>query len=144
MLFGISAYAEESPKKETNATGTARFVVVGELLLVVNASLAAADPHIYGGALALLSPLGMRNTTEAASYVHLAAMESLAIYNLKIDPEKKSKGEIFRENMIGWHVSAAVSFAAYYFLSDSRKESERSVALAPSGDGWKLLYSKAF
>jgi anaerobic C4-dicarboxylate transporter len=38
----------------------------------------------------------------------LIAVESLALYNLSIDTDKILKSEIFKSNMIAWHIFAGV------------------------------------
>ncbi|MFO6418610.1 hypothetical protein ACLBKS_00230 [Hylemonella sp. W303a] len=143
MLIGLSAHSEETSKKEMSGLDTTRFVVMGEVLIGVHAYFASLNPHVFGGVSALLSPLGMTGSTRD-SYLTLAAMESMAIYNMTIDPEKKSKGEIFKENMIGYNLAFAAVFSVSYLLRVSPSEKESFVAFAPAGDGWKLLYRQTF
>ena len=91
-------------------------VLIVEGLIVANSWMASQAPGAYGAGAALLFPLNGCNYSYCAD---LIAAESIALYNLTLDENETSKGEIFKNNMIAWHVFAATGLLFNYFIDDS-------------------------
>ncbi len=105
---------------------------------------ASAEPDITGGILVLTAPIsvGMSSSGKmGADITNLVAIESLAIYNLTLDRNKKSKSDIFIENMIGWHiVYATFAISEYIFDDPNESLSIRSI----SSEGIEVAYNYSF
>jgi hypothetical protein len=112
-------------------------LLIMEGFLVTNAWMASEDPSGYGGFLALVAPI-----SGCEFYCSgLIAAESIAIYNMSIDENKNSKSEIFKNNMIAWHVFAAVGGVASYFIDDE----DIKLSFKPSmNSGGNLVFNYRF
>jgi hypothetical protein len=131
--------------KENN--GTATMLLIGEALFALNAGMAALSPKAYGIVGAIVFPIGAANgsaTSETTRWVGLAAAESIAVYNLTINENRKSKGEIFVENMIAWHIFTGIVFLTNSLTSDLKKSTNASLDYVPVKNGGGLMLSKRF
>ena len=147
LIFPLSLHAETTFefKESPNELSTFTTILIGEGLFLANAWLASKDPHVYGGVLALLAPLAAfeGNSSETTQWVGLIAAESIAAYNIGIDKNKESKSDIFKKNLIAWHVFAATVGITGYIMGDF--DSEQSLSLKPNFNGGaNLVYSKRF
>jgi hypothetical protein len=142
-LFSASGFAEERKTEDAKEGAnplTVFFVMEG--LAGVNSLMASANPKLYGGAAMLLFPMaGCPNSNKTACTAGLITAESLAVYNLTLDPHKKTKGEIFRSNMIGWQILAGVIGTSSYLTKD--KTQKLSIAPLPTGGGF-VTYNRKF
>ncbi len=150
LIFLISFYshAEETidaePKNNEIHPITVFFLLEG--MLGINAWLASENPHAYGAVGALLFPLaaggeGSQNETEV--WVGLIGAESIAFYNLSIDEEEKTKSEIFKNNMIAWHLFAGVLLTTKYIIGDN--DSNESLSIKPNTyGGLQFVYNYKF
>ena len=121
-----------------------RAVLVGEGLIALNAWMASEAPAVYGGLGVLLFPFagGEHSSSELTYWTGLVAAESLAIYNISIDGDGKSKSEIFKDNMVGWHLFVlAVGVSSYI---DSKLDKNENIIIEPEKDGMTLTYEYAF
>jgi hypothetical protein len=86
-----------------------------EALFAVNAWMASEDPNAYGAIGALVFPIAGCNVKYC---LDLAAFETVAIYNLSIDPDEMSKSEIFKNNIIAWHLAAGFTMLSAHIFED--------------------------
>lgn len=138
LLLSSSANAEEKLGPVSKA-----FVIEG--LFIANSWLASEDPNTYGGIAALLFPLaaGEGEGSTTTKWVGFLSAETIALYNLDIDEDKKSKSEIFKENLIAWHVFAALVGFTGFIMGDF--DSDVSLSMAPiGGDKFVFLYKRKF
>lgn len=153
LILTISLIVPLTMNAETNAElkepskklGMLSMVLIGEGLVLANAWLASENPHIYGGALAILSPLGAAegNASTTTKWVGFLSAESIAVYNLNIDENKKSKSDIFKDNFIAWHLFAATIGISGYLMGDFK--SKESLSLRPDFNGGAtLVYNRRF
>jgi len=148
LIFPLTLSAESIFNSEENSEKFSTFetILLAEGSFLANAWLASEDPHAYGVVLALLAPLaaaGEGNSSETTKWVGLIAAESIAIYNIGIDTNKKSKSDIFKKNFIAWHLFAATIGVTGYIMGDF--DSEQSLSLKPNFNGGaNLVYSKRF
>ncbi len=145
-LFVISSVA----KSETNFIKNTHIsplnkVLIAEGLFLVNSWMASESPNTYGAIAALLFPIGAAGGNESATtkWVGFLSAESLAIYNINLDEDKENKSDIFKNNMIGWHIFAGLTGLTGYIMGDF--DSDESLSLLPllSG-GAQFVYSNKF
>ena len=136
----ISAHAS------SNNIHPAGIFFIFEGMLGTNAYMASKNPHVYGGVMALLSPLAMMST-EPSSLALLASTEAMSFHNLKIDEKTTSEREIFRDNMKAWHGAMLITVATgYLFNQDSplNKKDESSIEILPYNNGVAINWNKKF
>ena len=84
---------------------------------------------------------GFSSTT--TDWVALIAAESIAIYNLSIDADEKSQGEIFKSNMIAWNLFLGSIFISEHLTKDM--SDDKSISLLPTKDmGAQLVFNYKF
>jgi len=147
LIFPLILNAETKLEFKENPYELSTFtkILIGEGIFLANAWLASEYPHAYGGALALLAPLAAfdGNSSKTAIWVGLIAAESIAVYNIGIDTNKESKSDIFKKNLIAWHLFTATVGVTGYIMGDF--DSEQSLSLKPNiNGGAHLVYSKRF
>lgn len=146
--MSLPLHAEETikiePKQDTMHPVAMFFLVEG--MLGINAWMASENPRAYGVVGALLFPLaagGQGDLTATEQWVGLIGAESIAVYNLSIDDEKTSKSEIFKNNMIAWHLFAGALGITSYLVGDT--DSNESLSLKPTAyGGAQLVYNYKF
>ncbi|WP_157726666.1 hypothetical protein [Thalassotalea crassostreae] len=139
LFFSTNIIAEENPDVKPQETEITPLMIIGvEALFAVNSWMASEDPHTYGGAAALLFPIAGCNELYCSN---LIAAESLALYNLSIDDDKTSKSEIFKNNMIAWHIFAGVVGLSEYLIED--KDIKLSFQPISTGGG-KIVFDYKF
>lgn len=125
--------------------GNFTLAMVTEGVFIVASAAASRQPHAFGIAAALMFPaaaLGSDISTTTKT-VTLIGAESLAFYNLTVDKNNRTRPEIFRKNMIGWHALALVVGVTGYIMGDFG--SNKSVAVVPvDNHGAKIMYSYNF
>ena len=139
-FISVSTYSEEAKKDEKEPKYIFGLVVF-EALIGVNAWMASESPSVYGGAAALLFPLagGSENTGKITYWSGLVAAESLAVYNLSLNEDEYTKSEIFKNNMIAWHVFAGVVVAAG--LVENKFFNKDTVTFIPDRNGGHIAFS---
>ncbi len=139
LLFSQAAYAqdEEKPENRKFAQTTTGGILLIEGAAIFNSYLASLNPHAYGGACALLSPLALTNPKAGpvTLWTGFASFEGLAVYNLLLHEDKYSKGEIFRNNMIGWHIFGAALATAGYLSGEFKENKRVAASYAPMRNG---------
>lgn len=77
--------------------------------------MASESPEDYGALLTLLSLLGASsNVSDTTNYVGIGSAMSIGLYNaVEFKYGGYSKSEIFKRNMVGWHL-----FAVSIYLSE--------------------------
>ena len=149
LSFNFSTIAsanEDEPPLETrdNKLHPATAFFLAEGMFAVNAYMASKKPRTYGTVAALLFPMaidGKSNTT--TKWVGLIAAESIALYNIRVDEDKKSEKDIFRENMVAWHLFAGAVGLSNLLFDD--EESNESLTFSPTPDnGYELVYRYRF
>lgn len=112
-----------------------------EALIGVNAWMASEEPQAYGALGAIFFPIaGCEYARGKSCTTNLIAVESLAVYNLSIDPDKKSKSEIFKDNMLAWHLVMLTIGTTFYL--DEKKS--KKINLTPLPDGGSLSFHYDF
>ena len=77
------------------------------------------------------------------NWVALFASEAIAIHHLQIDEEETSKSEIFKENLIAWHLFAEVLWLSDYWLGDASMP--ETLTFSPTSDnGLRIQYQHRF
>ena len=122
---------------ERKVLGPVVTFAIGEGAILFNAYLASTDPKGYGGLLALLTPVAsLSATTPAVRWTGLVAGESLAAYNIWVlNKNIDSEIDIFRRNIIGWHIFGALILTADYFFPEKKYNSKLSYSIIPMGNG---------
>ena len=119
-----------------------QFLIV-ESLIGINAWMASESPDVYGGVSALLFPLaGGENVGEFTYWSSLTTAESIAIYNIALDEDHYSKREIFKNNLLAWHLFAGVLLVNGYV--DSKWFTEETVAFIPESGGGRIAFNFSF
>ncbi len=139
-------FAEEiNLEKQSDDIHPMTMFLIVEGMLGVNAWLASEDPQAYGLIGALLFPFaaGEGNNSDVEKWVGLIGAESIALYNLSIDKDKKTKSEIFKENVIAWHLFAGILLATNYLVGDEKTNETISVEPVAYG-GAQLVYNYKF
>lgn len=125
-------------EKKDEANPLSNFLMA-EVLLATNAWMAAESPNAYGVLGALVFPIaGCGDSNKITCGTTLIGFESLAIYNISIDKNKKSKNKIFKENMIAWHIVIGLVTFTEYLTED--KTTELSFKPAPNGGQLQFTY----
>ena len=148
LFTSFSSWAEDQVKidPQQDEIHPAILFFIFEGLLGVNAWMASESPHIYGGVGALLFPLvagGEGNPTNAQIWTGIIGGESIAIYNLTINENKKSKSHIFKNNMIACHLFAGALGITGYLSGDADSDESLSVRPMQHG-GTQLVYNYRF
>jgi hypothetical protein len=142
LLFSVYAFSEvEKDKKDINPLVA---VGIAEGVFVISAWMASKNPQAYGGLLALGAPFGGHSgeQNETTMWLTLAAVEAMAIYNISLDKDEYSESEIFKKNMIGWHIVLGVVGLTAWLSDDGEKEDKVSMSFAPlhGGGQFRLAY----
>lgn len=141
FIFNMPSWAEESPQDKKEPNYLAGFLLV-EGLFALNSYMASESPEGYGALLTLLSPLGVSsNVSDTTNYVGIGGAMTLGLYNaVELKDESYSKSEIFKKNMVGWHL-----FTASIWLSEKFTGDKETVAyIAPLNDGTVLAINHRF
>ncbi len=147
LILSFCAHADESIDIElqNNKMHPITMFLLMEGMLGVNAWLASENPHAYGAVGALLFPVaaGEGSKSETETWVGIIGAESIAVYNLSIDEDEKSKNEIFKSNMIAWHLFAGVLITTKYIIGDN--DGSKSLSINPTRNGGvQLVYNYKF
>ena len=118
-------------------------VLLVEGLLISNAWMASEKPKEYGGFMMLFSPIAGSSGDKFSDYVGLVGAEAIGLYNLTIDKDKKTKSDIFKENLIGWHIVIGVGALTDYFTDDKKEDSKVYILPIKKG-GVKISYNYRF
>jgi hypothetical protein len=114
-------------------------VLAVEGAIAVNAYLASMNPQIYGAVGLAIFPIMIQpSTTEA--WLAVGALETVPLYNLTIDPDKKSNSQIFKANEIAWHAAVGLLATTGYLTKDKKM----SLSYVPQPHGGKLVLSLHF
>lgn len=145
VFFSSSAIAEDK-SPSPNEPNYFLLLLIGEAVIGVNAYLASIAPHPYGTISALAFPLAAINgrSSETARWVMLGSAEAIALYNIRIDENKKSRSDIFKSNVIAWHAFLGISLTTAYFTGDLKDNKRASLAYIPEAGGGRLLFSYRF
>lgn len=137
-------YNSEPPRQNGNdltAGETLFYIAVIEGVVATNAWLASDSPQTYGVAAALLFPLGAINAANDRQFwTSILMAESIAFYNLSLDEDELSDDDVFRNNMIAWHLIMAGLVVTEWIATDKAP----SLLMQPLSDGAKLTYEFRF
>lgn len=149
LLLPICTYADKVIKIESEQETINPFTLflIIEGAFAVNSWLASEDPQVYGVIAGLSFPfaVGMHGgfSSNTTDWVALIGTESIAVYNLTIDANKKSQGDIFKTNMIAWHLVMGSVFLSEYLTKDI--SNDKSISLLPTKDiGAQLVFNYKF
>ena len=145
LLFISAGAKSETNFIENDEISTINKILIVEGLFLVNSWMASESPNTYGAIAALLFPIGAAegNNSATTKWVGFLSAESLAIYNINLDEDKERKSDIFKNNMIGWHIFAGLTGLTGYIMGDF--ESKESLSLIPmSTGGGKFVYNYKF
>lgn len=137
LLVALStpSLSEEGDSSEKEPNYVAGFLIA-EGLVALNSYMASESPEGYGTLLSLLSPLGASsNVSETTNYVSIGSAVSLGLYNaIELKDESYSKSEVFKKNMVGWHL-----FAASIWLSEKLTGNKETIAYVAPLNGGAIL-----
>lgn len=130
LLIIISAETYAEGETKNNLHPLLAFGVL-ESLFAVNAWMASKNPQVYGGIALLLFPVTMYETkNKTINWVRLAAAESLNLYNISLSKEKNTRNEIFKKNMIGWHLLTGALIITDLLNKDENEVKDKKVSVA--------------
>jgi hypothetical protein len=144
MLISFQAQSENT-LIENDEISLVNKILIVEGLFLLNSWMASQSPNTYGGFAALLFPLGAGegNGSATTKWVGFIGAESIAIYNLKLDEDKVSKNDVFKNNIIGWHIFAGVTGLTGYIMGDFKSHESLRLLPSPNGGG-QLVYSHKY
>ncbi len=147
LIPSVAAHAESKHDSYNRPEELSTFnkILFVESTFLFNAWLASENPNTYGEVLAVLAPLATinANTSETTRWAGLIAGESIAAYNIGLDANKESRDDIFKNNVIAWHLFAATVGISGYISGDF--DSDHSLRLSPGLDGrTHLVYRMSF
>jgi hypothetical protein len=121
-------------------------VLVIEGFLVANSYLASLNPRAFGVFCAIFCPTGggVSDWSSTSGVVTLASVEALSIYDIGINSDKVSEGEIFKRNLIGWNIVLGINALAEHLTGQTNKGKKMSFGFAPDRNGGTLLLSSKF
>lgn len=131
--------------EDDSQPSTLSLALVTEGVFIVASGAASRKPHQFGAIAALIFPAAAlgSETSNTTNMVTLIGAETLALYNLTVDTNDRTRTEIFQKNMIGWHALALAVGVTGYIMGDFG--SNKSVAVVPAKDnGAKIMYSYNF
>ena len=143
VSFADNIITEEVSEIEKEDTTHAKTLVLGELLLIVNAAMASYEPSLFGGLMLFLAPYGAataKDTTTQTKWTLFVAGEGIAAYNIYAGENHFSQAEIFRDNIIAWHLYILSSYISEEIFSDDNK----FFGILPHEDGAKIFVSYKF
>lgn len=130
---------------DTSQPSNLQLAFVAEGVFIVASAVASKEPHAFGVAAALMFPAAVlgSNISTTTSTIAMIGSESLAFYNITVDRNNRTRQDIFKRNMIGWHALALAVGVTGYFMGDYG--SNKSVAVVPvDNHGAKIMYSYNF
>jgi len=115
--------------------------------IALNAYLASLDPDIYGGLAVALSPAApfmCEGCEKPEAIVGGIALGGLGAYNLSLDENRLSSGDIFKRNVVAWH---AVGAAIGLTVLANRHRGEKAAGtlrVSPLPGGIQVRYDYRF
>ncbi len=141
LLLVLAAPARsQTPQSPKAGDDWVKALLVGESLLIGASWLTSSAPNEFGIVAAVLIPYAVRGN-EPYHWTMLISAEALAFYNIQLDEDEKSRREVFRDNLIGWHLAIGATAAVAYFTGALGEDVEVRPA---GGDGLSLNYSVSF
>ena len=138
------------PAQATQGPGVPLLVLMVEGAAGLNAAMASADPHAYGGLLALMAPIACGDGMEKGEPVPWAAftvVEAMAFYDMTAYGSDYDRGKVFHDNFVAWNALFVVGGAVAYFTQDTPAEKvaqHLSLVPLPRHDGMMLSYRWTF
>ena len=130
---------------DTSQPSNIQLAFVAEGVFIAASAVASREPHAFGVAAALMFPAAVlgSNISTTTSTIAMIGSESLAFYNITVDRNNRTRQDIFKRNMIGWHALALAVGVTGYIMGDYG--SNKSVAVVPvDNHGAKIMYSYNF
>src|SRR5262249_28511465 len=147
---GLRAEDAPAPPQTTQSLPVPLLILMVEGAAGLNAAMASADPHAYGGLLALIAPVatvdGMAEGQPVA-WAMFTVAEATAAYDMTAYSGDYDRGKAFQDNFVAWNVLFVVSGAVAYFTRDTPAEKvtqHLSFTPLPRHDGMMLSYRWAF
>lgn len=143
-LLGLAFVAGDAAAQEDKSTSWLQvtgLVVAVEGAIAVNAYLASMNPKVYAGVAGVIYPIMIQPSTQDAWLV-VGALETVPVYNLTIDPDKKSPSQIFKANEIAWHAAVGLLLTTGYVTKITKEK--MSLGYMPEPHGGKLILSLRF
>jgi hypothetical protein len=134
-----------SAADNTPQPSTFQLALVAEGVFIAASAVASREPRAFGVVSALMFPAAVLGSdiSKPTSAVALIGAETLAFYNISVNKNDRTRQQIFRKNMIGWHALALVVGVTGYIMGDYG--SNQSLALVPAENhGAKIMYSYNF
>ena len=146
LIIGSLLFCSVDPANGSKKFGIADYVAYGLLfegIIGLNSYLASLDPDVYGTAGLILFPLGAvngpsGNNSRAAFWTVLGLAESLALYNILLDEDRMSKEDIFKANVIGWHIIIGTGALTQLIFGGEETEKSVSLNLIPIKNGGRM------
>lgn len=103
--FGV--FADEGAKNQENASSPsplAKFAIFEGIL----AGLSWIGTTDYSGIFVITNPWAMaealHDKNDTLFYTGMVSAEAMALYSVSLDDDKYTRGELFKKNMIAWHI----------------------------------------
>jgi len=146
LIIGNLLFCSNDPGSSQKKFGIADYVAYGLLfegIIGLNSYLASLDPDVYGTAGLILFPLGAvngpsTNSSRAAFWTVLGIAESLALYNILLDEDRMTKEDIFKANVIGWHIIIGTGALTQFIFGGEETENGISLNLIPIKNGGRM------
>jgi len=141
FLAPLAARAADDSSQPSNLT----LALVAEGVFITASAVASRKPRAFGiiGALAFPAAAMGSETSDTTNTIALIGAEALGFYNITVDTNDRTRQEIFRKNMIGWHAIALAVGVTGYIMGDFG--TNKSVAVVPvDKHGAKIMYSYNF
>ena len=113
-----------------------------ESIIIMSSLIASQYPEEYGVGTTLISPFVLAGDEhDSIRYTGFGGMASIGLYNaLELKKDKYSKSEVFKRNMIIFHVV----FGSLHLLEKKYGEFSSSLSLSPVSDGLTIGYHHEF
>lgn len=119
-----------------------------EGIAIAHSWLLTKSPSGYGTVSGLFYPLvGIESGVDAAYITSVAAAEGMNIYNWKMGEKDISERDVFKRNIIGWHLVFGVTVASNMLFAKSRKSQKiksQAFSFVTSEYGGELRFEMKF
>lgn len=142
LFLPISSFAEvevisDEGMDDTSITEGLILPFLGiEAMFSLMSLWAINDPETFNVSMLVFPPLA---GADSKTWPMPVAFMSMALYNDSLDHENMSRDELFKKNMIGWHVAMSISMVTTYFLHENL-----SVSFLPVYNGGHLAMKYNF
>jgi hypothetical protein len=147
VTTSAKAKAKAKAKATENSNDLLNFVAL-EGIAIAHSWLLSRSPYAYGVISGAAYPaFGIESKRDSAFWVTLGAAEAMNGYTMIMERNDVSKQEMFKRNLIGWHVVFAITVASHSFLGKNQKDLgiwSKSLSSQPTRHGGELRFEYRF